>query len=49
VTIANETLGPWPYYGAGIATLSAEQARSLYAALGQALATDLVTGAKRPS
>jgi len=49
VTIANETLSPWPYYGAGIATLSAERARSLYAALAQALATDLVTGAQRPS
>jgi len=37
IAIADESLGPWPYYGSQLASLTTEQAHNLYSTLGEAL------------
>jgi len=49
IAITDESLGPWPYYGSQLASLTTEQAHNLYSALGEALSTGYPQPLQRPT
>jgi len=48
IAIADESLGPWPYYGSQLASLTTEQACNLYSTLGEPLSTGYPQPLQRP-